>query len=307
MGALPSDLLPGEGGQEHDGAEPEITEYKDYENGVADVLSFLAGDAATVEQDVKLPTRGGRTRQVDVLVRGSVFGFVDATVVVDCKRWARRIDVADVGAFIDLVNDVRADVGLLISTEGPTSGAVDRRHEVRGVRLEVMTLEELKAWRPPGTVTTSYRIPAAGQAAAERALRKAGFRVVPGPASETAPGERVLEVFSHYGTPNPDGELQRTQWDRAETALRDLGLEPVHVSHGITIAGGTPAHRWLEVAIDGVGSGVKVLADSETEAEAQLDGVANTLARLGITRGALSVIPPDGWPVPPFFGGPGPA
>jgi hypothetical protein len=96
---------------------------------------------------------------------------------------------ADRRAFIDLVDDVRADVGLMISTEGPTSGAEDRRQEVRGVRLEVMTLEELKAWKPPGTVTTSYRLPAGQQVEAEKALRNAGFRVIPDPAHETTSEE----------------------------------------------------------------------------------------------------------------------
>jgi hypothetical protein len=242
-----------------------MSEYRDYENGVADVLAFLAGNAAVVERDVKLPTRRGRERQVDVLVRGRIFGLTDATVVVDCKRWRTRIDVSDIGAFIDLVDDVRADVGLMISTEGPTSGAEDRRQEVRGVRLEIMTLEDLKAWKPRGTVTTSYRLPAGQRAEAEKALRNAGFRVVQDPAYETTPEKLVLEIFRHYATPNPGADLQRSHSSRAEAALRGVGLEPVHVSHGVTVSGGTPAFRWLEVAIKGVASGLKVLADSETK------------------------------------------
>lgn len=34
-----------------------MSEYRDYENGVADVLAFLAGDSATVERDARLPGR----------------------------------------------------------------------------------------------------------------------------------------------------------------------------------------------------------------------------------------------------------
>jgi hypothetical protein len=34
-----------------------LSEYRDYENEVADVLAFLAGEAATAERDVRLPGR----------------------------------------------------------------------------------------------------------------------------------------------------------------------------------------------------------------------------------------------------------
>jgi Restriction endonuclease len=281
-----------------------VSEYRDYENGVADVLAFLAGDAATVERNVELPTRDGkRRRQVDVVVRGRIFGLTDATAIVDCKRWGKPIDVSDIGSFIDLVDDVRADVGLMVSTEGATSGAQDRIGEVRGVRLETMTLDELKAWRPRGTVTTSYRIPAERQPEAEKALRNAGLRVVLTTAYETPEGDVVLEAFRHYGTSTPDGDVQRDHAVRAETALRQLGLDPIHVAGGVSIGGGTPAHRWLEIAVDGVPTGHRILAASETEAEQRLDQAAEDFLRAGISREALSVIKPEGWPVPPLFVG----
>ena len=65
-----------------------VSEYRDYENGVADVLAYLAGESATVRRNVRLPSRSaGRPRQIDVLVTGRIFGMADATLVVDCKRW----------------------------------------------------------------------------------------------------------------------------------------------------------------------------------------------------------------------------
>lgn len=50
-------------------------------------------------------------------------------------------------------------------------------------------------------------------------------------------------------------------------ALGSVAVTPTHVAHGITVAGGTPAHRWLTVAVNGVSAGVKVLASTEQEAE----------------------------------------
>jgi hypothetical protein len=44
-------------------------------------------------ENVRLPgRRSGRKRQIDVLVRGRIFGMADANLIVDCKR--RRVTLA---------------------------------------------------------------------------------------------------------------------------------------------------------------------------------------------------------------------
>lgn len=113
-------------------------DYREYENGVADVLRFIAGDGAEVRRDVRVSGRAsGTARQVDVLVRGPMFGFADATLAVDCKRWKSKLDVADVEAFVAVLDDLGADLGMLMTTEGYTSAAKARAGAERGVRTEV--------------------------------------------------------------------------------------------------------------------------------------------------------------------------
>jgi Restriction endonuclease len=280
-----------------------MSEYRDYENGVADVLAYLAGESATVRRNVQLRGRsGGRPRQIDVLVTGRIFGMANATLVVDCKRWGTPIDVNDVESFIGLVNDVGAEVGMMVTTRGSTEGARNRASTERGVRLEVMSLEELKAWSPRGTVTTSYRLPADRQADVEKVLRNAGFRVAPNTSLPGAEGEVLLDVIRHYGTTNPSGEVQERHMAEIAAGLRILGVEPVQAAHGIVIGGGTPAHRWLALAVNGVPIGLKVLAATKEEAEQQLDQLVGLGAIGGIPRQALSVITADGWPVALLFG-----
>lgn len=280
-----------------------MSEYRDYENGVADVLAFLAGDSATVERNARLlGRRSGRQRQIDALVRGRIFGMADATLIVDCKRWRTPIDVKAIESFIGMVEDVCADVGILMTTAGSTGTARERARAERGVRLEVMTLQNLMAWSPPGTVTTTYRFPDDRQADAEKALRNAGFRVTPNTGFEASAGEMVLSAIRHYGTRNPPGEVQQRHMAESGAALHAIGVDHVHVAHGVTMGGGTPGHRWLTLAVDGVPTDLKVLASSKEEAEQELDRVAALLAAQGIPRQALSVIRPAGWPVPPLFG-----
>jgi hypothetical protein len=279
-----------------------VSEYRDYENGVADVLIFLAGESATVERNVRLQgRRSGKRRQADVLVRGRIFGMADATLVVDCKRWGTPIDVKDVESFVGMVDDVGADVGMLMTTEGSSGSARERARAERGVRLEVMSLKELMAWRPRGTVTTTYRLSADRQADAEKVLRNAGFRVTPDPGFPAAEDEVTLSVIRHYGTKNPPGDVQQRHVAEAEAALRKILVDPVHVAHGITVDGGTPGHRWLTVAVNGIPTELKVVASTEHEAEQNLDQVADSLQGR-VARDALSVIRPDGWPVTSLFG-----
>jgi hypothetical protein len=280
-------------------------DFREYENGVADVLAFLAGDGATVERNVQIRgRRSGRLRQVDVLVRVRIFAISEEALVVDCKRRARPIDVKDVESFIGFLDDVGAAIGLLVTTLGASAAARHRASQERGVQLDVLSLDELRVWSPPGTVTTTFRLPVDAQSEAERAFRERGFRVRPDSAYPPKKGEVVVAVFRHYGTLHPSADVQREQMDRTRAVLTETGIaEPVLVSHGITIGGGTPATRWLEVAADGIPTGLKICAANEAEAEKQLDRVADCLlAGVPGARSAISVIKPDDWPVRGTFG-----
>jgi|NGEPerStandDraft_6_1074524.scaffolds.fasta_scaffold54703_1 hypothetical protein len=276
----------------------------EYESAVADVLAFLAGDRATVERNVYLYGRRSKApRQIDVVVRRRTFG-AEATLVVDCKRWAKRLDVADVGSFLSVVEDVGADQGLLVSTKGASEAAMQFAHEARGVRLDVMGLDELQRWSPPGTVTTEYRIPCRTQSDASRALRRAGFRVTPSAASPPAEDQVTLQIFRHYGFRSPPAEVQTEQWEQAKAAMAKAGVtDPMLVSHGITVMGGTPAHQWLEVDFHGVPIGLKICAATEAEAEGQMESVRQHVSSTGIPSHELTYLRRQGWPVEGLFGG----
>jgi Restriction endonuclease len=271
-----------------------VTAYRDYENAAADVLGFLFGDAARVERNVWLPGRkSDRSRQIDIVVRGLIFDLDDALMIVDCKRWTRRIDIKGIEAFLGMVDDVGADIGMIISTRGATVGARNRIRQERA-RIEAMSLEDLKAWRPPGTVLATYRLPAVKRAAAEKALHNAGFRVAVVTGYEASASEVLLETFRHYGTQNPPGDVQRDHMDRCEAALKEIGIEPVCAANGLVAGGGTPSYRWLGVALYGAPILLRVLADTEDEAARQLDVIAEAF---GVPRAALTVIKPEGWPI----------
>jgi hypothetical protein len=134
----------------------------EYENGVADVLAFLANDAAVVERNVQMPgAKSNADRQIDVKVTGRIFGAGNATMVVDCKRNKKSLDVIAVGAFLGLVEDVGADIGLLVTTTGASEAAYTHAKSVRGIRLDILPIETLAAWSPrePLSLTTLFQNP----------------------------------------------------------------------------------------------------------------------------------------------------
>ncbi len=280
-----------------------MSDFREYENGVADVLAFLAGDTAEVQRNVHLPgRRSSRARQIDVCVRGRIFGMTDATMIVDCKRRKVPVDVKALESFIGMMDDVGTEIGMLVTNSGISGTAKTRAEAERGVRLEILPLDELVRWSPPGTVATTYGVPANRSVEAESALRKAGLRVRPEGSFEVRDGERLITVFRHYGQASPSGEIQRQHMDTAEAAFGRLNLEARHVASGVTMSGGTPGHRWLEITAAGVPTGMKFLAATEAEAEYELDRIAHPVVQAGTPRDVLGYIKPGGWPVASMFG-----
>jgi hypothetical protein len=274
----------------------------DYENGVADVLAYLAGDAAKVDRNVRmLGQKSGKQRQIDVRVFGSVFGLGDATMVVDCKRYMKPVDVVHAGAFASLVEDVGADVGLLVTATGITEAARQYARNVRGIRLDILPLVALDAWNPRGTVHFDFAVPAAAFSEGARSARRAGFRVK---AIEVETWRNLddhigLHAYRHFGTASPSGEIQLEAQERLVRALRQVGVDdPVAMGSGVVASGGTPAHRWLEVIFSDEQTGLKVLVSSEQDIKNELDQVAT---HLGAPRELLDVLRPMPWPIPTIF------
>lgn len=133
------------------GAVASASDFREYENGVADILASVVGEDAEVTRNVRLPSKSGvRPRQVDVLVTGTVFGFPGTRLIVDCKRRKRALDAPDVEAFVGLIDDVGGNMGLLVSASGAGDGAVNRALSLRGIRVKALSVAELARWATRG-------------------------------------------------------------------------------------------------------------------------------------------------------------
>jgi Restriction endonuclease len=272
------------------------SEFREYENGIADVLGSVVGESGIVRRNVGLPSRsGGRRRQIDVLVEGDIFGLTDVSMIVDCKRWKTPIDKPDVERFLGLLDDVGADVGMLVSAAGATEGAISRAKAARGVRIKPMSIDELMRWRPTGTVQKVFQIPSADLQRATKALREAGFRV----SVRGVQGDKArIEVFRHHGTPSPSDEVQHEQHQLMDTTLDKLKINYRIIEQGVVADGGTPNHRWIDVHVRGNTFIYKLLAATEAELQLRLAALS---AQCGLPIEVWAIERPEGWPFPSCF------
>jgi hypothetical protein len=189
-----------------------------------------------------------------------------------------------------------------VSTEGISPAAQHYADNVRGIRLDMLSVEQLAAWSPRGTVHVDYAVPGEVYSAAVRAVRRAGFRVGPVKVEEWRGDVGVgFTAFRHFGVLSPSGQQRAEARERLLAALRRVGVaEPVNMEHGVVMGGGTPSHRWLEVTMAGIPTGAKVLVSSEEEIAAQLNALVPSFFE-GVLREQLDVIRPDAWPIPTMF------
>jgi hypothetical protein len=95
-------------------------DWKEYQEKAASFFRDLG-----LEADTDVRFAGVRTtHDIDVLVKSHHVGF-DVTWVVECKRWRNPVSKLHVLALREIVSDVGADRGILLSESGFQSGAVE--------------------------------------------------------------------------------------------------------------------------------------------------------------------------------------
>ncbi len=98
---------------------------RDLEILVARIQKQLAPDSEVLH-DVNLYGRQSkRKRQIDVLVRQKI-GQYEIQIVIDCKDYARPVDVKGVEEFYGLLSDVGAQKGVLVCPKGFSEAAKTR-------------------------------------------------------------------------------------------------------------------------------------------------------------------------------------
>jgi restriction endonuclease len=123
----------------------QLPDWKEYEHLVCDALR-QENPELVIERNIRIVGHlSNQRRQIDIALRGKMAGH-DVLAVVDCKHYSRNIDVNDVGSFVSLLNDVGADIGILVTQLGYTKAAETMAKTSR-VKLDITKLEDLREHR----------------------------------------------------------------------------------------------------------------------------------------------------------------
>ena len=85
-------------------------------------------------------------RQVDILVTSTIIGK-PFTAVVECKCFNKNVDVKTVDSFVGFVDDVKANLGIIVTNVGFTAAAKNRATQ-RDIKLDIVKFTELDKYEP---------------------------------------------------------------------------------------------------------------------------------------------------------------
>jgi hypothetical protein len=109
------------------GAEPkpDAKKWERFESLVYEIQKDFAGtDAAVTHKDRIIGADSQVEREIDISIRQQIAQF-PILVVIDCKDYAGPVDVKGVEEFAGLHKDVRANKGVMVSSNGFTPAAIN--------------------------------------------------------------------------------------------------------------------------------------------------------------------------------------
>ncbi len=107
--------------------------WKKFEELVKKVQKKLAPNAIVKLDDKIIGKITGVKRQIDISVRQKV-GNYDLLIAIDCKDYSKPVGLPQIGEFIELISDIQANKGVIVSANGFTKTA-KIRGEKAGLNL----------------------------------------------------------------------------------------------------------------------------------------------------------------------------
>ena len=94
-----------------------------FEKIVTQIHKTLSPKATVTHNDKILGQDSQQQRQIDVSIRQHT-GPYPILIIIQCRYYRNKIDLNDVEQFLGVVNDVRANAGVIVSNAGFTDGAI---------------------------------------------------------------------------------------------------------------------------------------------------------------------------------------
>ena len=115
--------------------------WRKYEKLIANNLKQKFPKSEITFDDLIFGVFSKTDRQIDISIHGELAGN-KILGVVDCKYYSKNIDVKAVESFLGILEDVRANIGIMITNHGYSTAAINRA-AVGNLTLEIVKVEEL--------------------------------------------------------------------------------------------------------------------------------------------------------------------
>lgn len=119
----------------------ESTSWRRYEREIHKELSDVFRDCDFEFNDSIFGQHSKVDRQIDIAIRGQIGGN-KVLGAIDCKHFSKKIDVKIVESFLGMIDDVKANFGIIITNRGYSPAAINRAKS-SSLKLEILEFTEL--------------------------------------------------------------------------------------------------------------------------------------------------------------------
>jgi hypothetical protein len=115
-----------------------MKDWEKYEHQIFDKLNQLFPNSDIQKNQKIIGKYSERSRQIDILVKSQSIGR-ELIIVIDCKKFSKKIDVKTVESFIGFSEDVGAHIGIMITNIGYSKSAEKRaKNHHKDIQLDVV-------------------------------------------------------------------------------------------------------------------------------------------------------------------------
>jgi hypothetical protein len=121
-----------------------MKDWEKYEIQIFEKLDELFPNS-DIKKDQRIIGRySERSRQIDILVKSQSIGR-ELLIVIDCKKFSKKIDIKTVESFIGFSEDVGAHIGIMITNVGYSKSAEKRaKNHHKDIQLDVVKFIDLE-------------------------------------------------------------------------------------------------------------------------------------------------------------------
>lgn len=121
-----------------------MKDWEKYEVQIFDKFAELFPDAEILKNQRVIGRYSNRSRQVDILIKSRSVGR-EFIIIIDCKKFSKKIDIKTVESFIGFSEDVGAHVGILVTNIGYSKSANARaKNHHKDIQLDVVEFDKLE-------------------------------------------------------------------------------------------------------------------------------------------------------------------